>query len=245
MCISDSRIPTKAYIAQEMSTRAPLLPTVAHALSHSIYTNARSPTLKTKLHTLLYYGIDDDADGEAEEEELIPGRDEIAPKTRFELMSALLWQVMQKRLYHPDTARRLKSLPQGLEESNEPEDAYEELFAEPSADVGARTSNDFMFDDDEEEEDMMDYQDFEDDFDDEFLFESTNGMSEGAPGDEDDLIQQNHVATVPVEGDETELLLQDHTASEGDEHGHEDLFGGCETSVILDEDDLLLQDLDG
>lgn len=228
--------------AQEISTRAPLLPTVAHALSHSIYNNAQSPTLKTKLQTLLYYGIDDDADGEADEEESVHERDEIAPKTRFELMSALLWQVMQRRLYRPDTARRLKCLTQGLEASDEPEEEDEELFPDTSADLSRRTYNDFMFDDDEEEEDMMDYEDFEEDFDDEFLFEANNYPNSVA---EDDLLLLNHMAVEPAQGNEIDLLLQEHKAAEGDDHEHEDLFGISEATVVLDEDDLLLQDLDG
>lgn len=220
--------------AQEISTRAPLLPTVAHALSHSIYTNAKSPTLKSKMETLLYYGIDDDADGEVDDEASTQRKGEIVPKTRFELMSALLWQVMQKRLYRPDVTRRLKSLTQGLEVSHELEDEEEDLFPQASTDESRqRFDNGFMFNDDgEEEEDMMDYEDSVEYFDDEFLLETTPLLGGGAEGHEN-RIQHG-------EGNETDL-----SAQEGNEDGHEDLFEACETTMVLDEDDLLLQDLEG
>ncbi|TID15559.1 hypothetical protein E6O75_ATG07887 [Venturia nashicola] len=233
---------------QEISTRAPLLPTVAHALSHSIYTNVRSPTLKGKLQILLCYGIDDDADGdgEADEESSIHGPDEIVPKTRFGLMSALLWQVMQKRLHRPDTTRRLKNLTQGLDISSELEEDDEKLFARACTD-GSKQSfdDDFMFDDDEEEGVTIDYEVFEEDIDEEFLFETTHCLGEGAEGDGEDLLLQDHIGMEHANGDESDLLQQDNTAAQGGEYENENLFGGCEAIVDLDEDDVLLQDLDG
>ncbi|QDS76382.1 hypothetical protein FKW77_003494 [Venturia effusa] len=236
---------------QEIAIRAPLLPTVAHALSHSIYTNAKSPTLKYKLRTLLYYGTDD-ADGEADEEDMtIRERDEITPNTRFKLMSALLWQVMQGRLHRPNAARRLKNLAHGLEASNEHEEDVHGLLTDIDGFAATHTSNDFMFDDDDEEEDeedeeedMMDYADLDENFDDDVLFDNADYPRRIAGGDEEDMLQ-HHMAVEPGKQDGHDLLLQDNTALDKAEHGHEDLFAGCEIRIALDEDDLFLQDLDG
>lgn len=231
--------------AQEISTRAPLLPTVAHALSHSVYTNATSPTLKAKLQTLLYYSSDDNANGEADEELSVRGTDKIAPKTRFETMSALLWHAVQGRLYRPDTTRRLKSLTEGLGTSDEPEEDDEKLFSQDSSNGSRRRyDNDFMFEDDEGEEPMMDYEDFEENLHEQFLFETAHCTRDSAERDEDNALLQSHIAVEHVEGDETDLLMHEHTVAEGDEYDCEDLFGGCETIWDMDEDELLLQHLD-
>jgi hypothetical protein len=211
---------------QEISTRAPLLPTIAHALSHTVYTNAKSPTLKMKLHRLLYYGVND-ADGEMDDEREINEGSEIAPKNRSELMSTFLWHVMQKQLYQPDAARRLKGLTQGSESTNKPGEEDEELFHQTTEEPARRDINDFMFDDDnDDEEDMMEYESVEDDLDD-FLFENSHSLKESITGiEEEDLFCGHDVIIEPNEDEE------------------EDLFLGRNTAVELDEDDLLLQELD-
>lgn len=166
-------------------------------------------SLKTKLQTLLYYGIDD-ADGEADDDEVIIAGDNIAPRSRFGVMSTLLWQVMQKQLYQPDAARRLISLTQGVESSEGPTEAETDLFSHSSAAATLWGLDDFVDDPDEEEEDMMDYDHCDDDFDSGILLEvDSSNMSE-------------------TEGEENENLFQEH-----------------ETMDEVDEDDILLQDLDG
>jgi hypothetical protein len=145
----------------------------------------------------------DDADGEIDAEEPSIEVNEIATKTRFELMSAMLWHVMQKQLYQPDTARRLKGLTQGIEVTNEPDEDDEELFPQTSAESTKRTLNNFAFDDDEE--DMMDFENFDYDFDDEFLFESDNRLKDDVNGDEEEDLFRRHDTTIVL--DEDDLLL--------------------------------------
>jgi hypothetical protein len=120
-------------------------------------------------------------------------------------MSTLLWQVMQKQLYQPDAARRLKSLTQGNEATNEPEQDDEWLFPQTSAESVKRNFSDIMFDDDKE--DMMDYEFLEEDFGDEFLFETNYYFEETVNGYEKEDLFKGHKTIIEL--DEDDLLLRD------------------------------------
>jgi hypothetical protein len=159
------------------------------------------------LHKLLYYGVDD-ADGETDGEEEAFQENKIDTKTRFELMSAMLWQVMQKQLYQCDAARRLKSLTLGVVAKNELGKDDEESCPQTSAQLKARAFNDFMLEDDEE--DLMDYENLDDDFDDEILFKPKHCLEDDMNGGKEEGLFQRHETIVELSEDD--LLLQDFAA---------------------------------
>jgi hypothetical protein len=86
--------------------RVPLLPTLSHAFSQSLYSNAQSASLKTKLEKLLSRASKQSEAGN-EVDLLISEAISATPDARFEELSASIWNVLQQQLRRPDRAQRL------------------------------------------------------------------------------------------------------------------------------------------
>lgn len=150
-----------------IATRAALLPTVAHALSASLYTRTKSLSLSTKLQKLIEpEPLAPDSGGQA-----VRNNNTLDSSKRFEAVSAKLWRFLQERTRSKHTAPKLPALtsrePDGAIEAAEDED----LFA-PQAhdDYEDDDANDFdlfatqegegdefelLVDDNEDEEDLF------------------------------------------------------------------------------------------
>jgi hypothetical protein len=89
--------------------RAVLLPTIAHALSQSLTTQARSATLKSKAREL-FVANPRDREGQTEEGMDIPKNNLPRAAKQFNLASAHIWMIMQRQLARDQTIPRLSPL---------------------------------------------------------------------------------------------------------------------------------------
>lgn len=119
-----------ARALQFMATRAALLPTVAHALSASVYTNARSASLRSKIESLTkaeeaQHLVPDDTDNERE------GLS--TASQRFERASAKLWCYLQQQIPQKHLIPKLERLHVRTSDNahnvREEEEEDEDIFA--------------------------------------------------------------------------------------------------------------------
>ncbi|KIW05158.1 uncharacterized protein PV09_03709 [Verruconis gallopava] len=113
----------RKYIS--ISTRVSLLPTIAHAMSQSLYLRARSPTLRRKMLDL--FSASQDESGRLVNNELEPSR--VAPPSqyRFELLSMKLWTILQTQTRKD--RRMPKICPLGVDTNDSDRVDDEDLFA--------------------------------------------------------------------------------------------------------------------
>jgi hypothetical protein len=126
-----------------MSTRAPLLPTISHALSQSLYYSAKSPTFTAKLKEILSHASQNGEPckyGDSPSSEVVPA----TPKSRFEAMSTSIWNLMQYQLRRSDRAQRLKPLIYRPDRITRDADNDLKLFDESFPE---HLNDDFMLDD--------------------------------------------------------------------------------------------------
>ncbi|KAK5006338.1 hypothetical protein LTR16_005894, partial [Cryomyces antarcticus] len=91
-----------------MSSRAVFVPTISHALSHSLYGRAKSTTLREKLQEL---GRLNGCQLNAREGSLASAADSVREVDSIHRsVDVSLWQMMQRTLYDANSARRLTSL---------------------------------------------------------------------------------------------------------------------------------------
>jgi hypothetical protein len=103
--LSPRELCTAADPRQAISTRVPLIPTITYALSHSMYTNARSSSLKEKIGCLVLQH----ARGEqAERQTATPLTDDAS--IRYGAVKAAIWKHIRKRLADSNPRRRCHGL---------------------------------------------------------------------------------------------------------------------------------------
>lgn len=107
-----------------MSTRAALLPTVAHAFSSSLYARTKSPSLNAKLSTLFAQRGPPGSD-------LVDDHNDVtqpsAAATRFEAASAQLWGFLQHKIPRKHVTPKLSRLtarPSDVADGDEHEDIF-------------------------------------------------------------------------------------------------------------------------
>ena len=119
-----------------MSTRAALLPTVAHALSASVYQRARSASLKTKLESV--FGFQGSGMSTENGQTIVGAEEEPSTNdsTRFQSTSARMWEHLQGQIPKKHLIPRLTSLrAQDNTGIMNTTDEEEDLFASQAADT--------------------------------------------------------------------------------------------------------------
>jgi hypothetical protein len=126
-----------------------LLPTITHALSGYIYSNAESPSLKTKLRKFLQFGSDD-AEGDTDDDWDTHQEENMPQAKRFDIMAAGLWGVLQMQILKTTSMPKLERLELITTcSSQDGSDHDENLFSSQTSEDRAF---DDMFDDTEEED---------------------------------------------------------------------------------------------
>ncbi|EKG21423.1 hypothetical protein MPH_01221 [Macrophomina phaseolina MS6] len=98
----------RAHHLRAVSERSPLIPTIAHALSHSVIANARSDPLKRKAAELLdHYKPADNRTGPLSPDDAQQRRD---PDFVYEAVSIGLWDLLQRSHFDSGANSRLKPL---------------------------------------------------------------------------------------------------------------------------------------
>ncbi|KAF2142428.1 uncharacterized protein K452DRAFT_332137 [Aplosporella prunicola CBS 121167] len=85
-----------------VSAQAVFLPTIAHALSTSLLSNARSETLKQKIEKLIKQDIHVNNSGQKSMKPI--------PKAAYKTVSVGLWTILQQQLFDPTSTKHLKAL---------------------------------------------------------------------------------------------------------------------------------------
>lgn len=226
-----------------MSTRAPLISTISHVFSRSLYANAKSPSLRKKLEKLLVW-IPNDADGETDCEELALEAQSMSDKTRFEAGSASVWRLLQHHV-RPRASHRLK--PSVAQPAQLEKYAYDDhlIF---TATQEQHHGDEFMLDDEKycvwyDEENLFDIigefelneeeEDFESD-DDLFRDEGLNDLVRSQTLEEG---EASRMQRDRFDHDILEAL--EFLPTEEDLFAEEDLFQSKYTAVLAEEEDML------
>ncbi|KAJ9642474.1 hypothetical protein H2201_006984 [Coniosporium apollinis] len=93
-----------------MSQRAVFLPTIAHALSHSLYKNARSASLQSKIEMLATKCAESAEENQSAKETASQMTAPLSASSAYHAISVKLWQLLQRELFDEKAARRLKPL---------------------------------------------------------------------------------------------------------------------------------------
>lgn len=119
-----------------VAQRAVFIPTIGHALSHSLYENARSPTLKRKLEEL------------AKASRILENHEQSGLNSEAvqKVAGAKLWQLLQRQVFDPKAARRLKSVGLPTLTLNHELDE-DDLLVELAAEAGAAELMEDLFED--------------------------------------------------------------------------------------------------
>jgi len=109
---------------QAVSSRACFLPTISHALSHSLLRNARSRKLKSKLHKLLENEQSQATLGQ-DTNKLIEGPAVLTPQSLYRSICTRLWIMLQQGVYDCRAARILKGIKSDTEPRSSSLDQFE------------------------------------------------------------------------------------------------------------------------
>ncbi|EON62871.1 hypothetical protein W97_02096 [Coniosporium apollinis CBS 100218] len=93
-----------------VSQRAVFIPTIAHALSNSLYKNARSASLRSKIETLATKYTDPAEGNSSTEDTIFHVTAPLSASGAYDTISTKLWQLLQREIFDEKAARRLKPL---------------------------------------------------------------------------------------------------------------------------------------